>query len=61
MRLNDVFALQARDDASIRPGVFLDVWLAKQKRGVGQEKLFRVQFSMILPDVEYVPVFCVIS
>lgn len=59
--LNDVSALRARDDAGIRSRVFLDVWLVKQERCVGQKKLSRVQFNMILPDIEYVPVFCVIS
>lgn len=59
--LNDVFALHTWDDASVQSWVLLDVWLVKQKRRVGQKKLLWVQLSMVLPDIEYVPVFCVIS
>lgn len=55
-----MLALQPRHDASEGSGVFPDAWLVKQQGGVGQEELLGVQLSMVLPDVEYASVLCVI-
>lgn len=56
-----MFALQAQESASIRPRVFLSVWLVKQKRSVSLKKQVLVQFSLTLPQVKGVSGFCVKS
>lgn len=59
--LHDVFALQAWEGASVRPRVFLSVWLVKQKRSVSHKKLVLVQLGLTLPQVKGVSCFRVIS